>query len=522
MVQLPLISTGTPWLRRALVASAIVHLMIVGGGSWLSRDHETHEVELVDIEVAPEAPKAEALPEEIVRAQEKELADSHADEPASAPPMPGEGIAEDAGVPDATIDAAPDATPDASIDAAVPNVAATDDAGTSTTDDAAAIAASETGGSSSNDAATVAASDDAGTTVASVLGPPSTDTTADAHVAPPIADSFAAGSAETSEPAVDGAPTTAGTAANLLGYFPAGHVVTVMERLDRVRGTEWAAHAEKLMKPLPDYHALFGDGDVKLVDKFETLVISTPSPRDAAATTLVARTTMSRPALRAFLGSPTSPVVWSAGKGGLVGRRTHPLFPNDTRVFLSPFAGWFLLVPPSDVPGMLGIARGNIDRVEATATLPPWFASIRSIEKESGDPSGPAVVVTLGFQPIRQKIPDGIDLALGVKTVPLPDRVTVTMELVPHGWRVRGNMHFASDADAGEFAAAVATIQQRIRSSSLLAAPLRQQHLLNAVIGLSLQRTGPRVSYGTSLSIADARALFAFAATTLDEHFAKP
>ena len=514
MVQLPLISTGTPWLRRALVASAIVHLVIGGGGVWLSRDHETHEVELVDIEVAPEAPKAEALPEEIVRAQEKDLADSHDDEPASAPPLPGDGVAEDAGVPDATIDAMIDARPDAMIDAGVENVAAADDAAPG---DAPAIVAN-----AANDAASVAASDDAGTTVASVLGPPSTDTPVDAGAPPAIADSFGTGSATTNEPAVDGAPTTAGTAANLLSYFPDGHVVTVMVRLDRVRGTEWAAHAEKLMKPLPDYHALFGDGDVKLVDKFETIVISTPSPRDAALTTLVARTTMSRPALRTFLASPTSPVVWSAGKGGLVGRRTHPAFPNDTRVFLSPFAGWFLLVQPSDVTGMLGVARGNIDRVEATAPLPPWLASIRSIEKESGDPRGPAVVVTLGFQPIRQKIPDGIDLALGVKTVPLPDRVTVAMELVTQGWLVRGNMHFATDADASEFATAVATIQRRIRASSLLAAPLRQQHIFNAITGLSLQRTGPRVSYATSLSIADAHALFAFAAATLDDHFAKP
>jgi hypothetical protein len=505
-MQLPLISTGTPTLRRALVASAVLHVVLVGGGSWRSCTHETHEVEVVDIEVAPEAPKAEALPEETVRAREKALAEAHDDEAASAPAN-GESTVEDAGVPDAApdaaVDAALDAALDAEIDAEVPMVAATDDAGDAT-DDARA------------------ASDDAGTTVASVLGPPSSDTLVDGGVGPTIADSFAAGSAAVTEPAVEGAPTTAGTAANLLAYFPAGHVVTVMLRLDRVRGTEWAAQAEKLIKPLPDYRALFGDGDVKLVDKFETLVISTPSPRDAAVTTLVARTTMARPALRAFLESPASPVVWSAGKGGLVGRRTHPAFPNDTRVFLSPFAGWFLLVQPSDVTGLLTIARGNLDRVEATAPLPAWLQSVRSIEKESGDPRGPAVVVTLGFHPIRQKIPDGIDIAIGVKEVPLPDRVSVAMELVPKGWLVRGNLHFASDADAREFTTAVATIQQRVHDSSLLAGPLRAQHVLNAVTGLSLQQTGPRVSYATSLSIADARALFGFAATTLADHFAKP
>ena len=87
----------------------------------------------------------------------------------------------------------------------------------------------------------------------------------------------------TDEPAVAGAPTTAGTAANLLTYFPAGHVVTALIRFDRLRGTEWAIQAERLLRPMPDYQVLFGPRDAKLVDKLETLVISSPRPRDATA-----------------------------------------------------------------------------------------------------------------------------------------------------------------------------------------------------------------------------------------------
>ena len=60
------------------------------------------------------------------------------------------------------------------------------------------------------------------------------------------------------QPAVDGPPTSAGTAANLLAYFPTGHQVTALIRFDRLRGTEWAEPAEKLFQPMPDYQALFG------------------------------------------------------------------------------------------------------------------------------------------------------------------------------------------------------------------------------------------------------------------------
>ena len=48
---------------------------------------------------------------------------------------------------------------------------------------------------------------------------------------------------------------TAGTAANLLAYFPPGHVVTALVRFDRLRGTEWAATG-KVRLCLPDPAAL--------------------------------------------------------------------------------------------------------------------------------------------------------------------------------------------------------------------------------------------------------------------------
>jgi hypothetical protein len=48
---------------------------------------------------------------------------------------------------------------------------------------------------------------------------------------------------------------------------------------------------------------------------------------------------------------------------------------------------------------------------------------------------------------------------------------------------------------------------------------LRRQHALNVITGLSMQRTGARVSYATSISIADARAILSAAAQTLGGYF---
>ena len=57
---------------------------------------------------------------------------------------------------------------------------------------------------------------------------------------------------------------------------------------------------------------------------------------------------------------------------------------------------------------------------------------------------------------------------------------------------------------------------------ALVDAAMTAWRALNALTGLSLARSGARVSYGTSVSIADARALLAGMAQALDAYFANP
>jgi hypothetical protein len=514
-VQTPLLPTGTPWLRRALVVSVAVHAITGLIGRWALAPADSHETTVVDIEVAPEAPKAEALPLEIDKPREVVAAAQETDEP-KPPPEPVGEIPIDAGVdapPDAPIDARrrPDAAVDAEPDATAAPMVAEADAGVA--DDAAeADAAAQVAMAGSGDGS---AASETGSGSDSRAGGGSGSGDGSAAIA---GDGVTPGGIV--QPPVDGAPTTAGTAANLLAYFPAGHTVTVLVRFDRLRGSEWALLAERLFKPMPDYHVLFGERDAKIADHFETLVVSTPRPRDATATTLVVRTNMTRPVLRAFLDQPTTPIAWAPARGGLIGRRGGKLmFPGDRRVFLSPYKGWFLLVQPTDIGTLSATAAGELDKVEATDKLPGWLSAIRTIETESGDARGPALVVTLGFKGKPFKLPDGMDIALGVKQVPMPERVSLAMELVKQGWLVRGNLRFASEQEATEFCTSLESVKQRVIDTKVLSEPLRRQHLLNALTGLSVQRAGVRVSYATSISIADARALMAAAAATLDQYY---
>ncbi|MBA3457800.1 MAG: hypothetical protein H0T42_32255, partial [Deltaproteobacteria bacterium] len=341
---------------------------------------------------------------------------------------------------------------------------------------------------------------------------------------PAIAAGAGSGSASTSDqPAVDGAPTTAGTAANLLNYFPPGHIVTAMIRFDRLRGTEWAAQAERLFRPMPDYRVLFGPTNAKIADRLDTLVISTPSPRDPRETTLVARTNLGRAALRDFLGATTA-VTWSAAKGGLLGKRTGKTFPGDKRVIISPFRSWFMLAKPSDLGTLTMPAPGDLDVVEAKGKLPAWIGGIRSIEAESGEPYGPALVVTIasGGERIDLK---GNDFGLGIQTVPTPDRLTFAMELVKtgkqQGWYLRGNLRFGSEKEAAEFVTIAESAKQRVDDSRALQLVMGKP-IARVVKNLSFKRTGGAVSYATSMSIADARAILDVAAQQLDSYYGAP
>lgn len=518
-----LFSTGTSWLTRAVLVSAFLHVVVAVIWWQLRKPDDETPKTTVDIELAPPPPKVEALPEEVAKAPQSAPAAQQTGGTEEAPPEEDVLAAIDAGV-DAPVDAAIDAPakkrkrPDAALVAEGLDDAGIDggddggtalavdpglvDAGVELGGDAGLVAATESGSGTGSGVGMGSGSDGSGVAAATETGSGSGTPGMD------------------NQPAVAGAPTSAGTAANLLAYFPAGHQVTALIRFDRLRKTEWAAPAERLFKPMPDYKVLFGARDAGVADKFDTLVISSPRPEDATATTLVVRSALTRPKLRDYLANAATPITWTVAKGGMYGKRSGKLFNGDKRVLLSPWRNWIVLAHPDDLPGLTGASKGVIDTVETKAALPPWLQTIRTIEAESGDDKekGPALVLTLAGPGHRYDIPD---IGLGITSLPSPQRISLALELVDQGgWFIRGNIVFANEADAKEFEQAVRDVQQKIVDSRILSALLKRQHALNAVKNLSVARAEARVSYATSVSIADMRAVMAAAAATLDGYFA--
>lgn len=492
------------WLPRALVLSALLHALLwgvaalaAGGGS----DRRSRD-DLVDIELAPPPPKAEALPKEKAMAPEAVAA-----APAPAPEPEAGGSLRDAG-PDAGPDARPDAAPDAR-----PRRRRKPDAGPDAAPDAAVDAGADAGeqdatayalldAGQATDAATDAATDGA---LASVTDAPPGDGGV-AALAP--------------EDGLGDTPTSAGTAANLLAYFPKGHLVTALVRFDRLRNTRWAEPSEAIFAPMPDYRALFGGGKPRLVERFDTLVISSPKPRDPTATILAGRSVMSRRELRELFERQGTPITWSTVSGGALGERTGPrVLPGDPRVVLAPAAGWFFLAAPADLPGLTAPRAGELDTATATVPLPPWLAAVQTIDREAGEARGPAVILTVTATRARWKVPE---VGLGVTSVPAPERATLAMELVKQGFVVRGNVKLASDTEAEELVMAVETARKAIGDSTFLQSVLRRANAYNAVMGLSVKRTGSRVAYATSISIKDAEILMALAGAAVQEYFGKP
>ncbi len=309
-------------------------------------------------------------------------------------------------------------------------------------------------------------------------------------------------------------PAPAGADANLLAYFPAGERVTVLMRLDRIRGTPWAAKVEDMVRPMPDYKSIIGQRGATIADLFDALVISTPAPTDVTKTTLVARFSRKPSSMRRFLDHRGARVKWRPGRGGAVGERLKSpvVAPNDRRVFLLPMAGWILLARPALVGNLSQRATRDLDAYPPATTLPQWLQQIPAIEHEAGDAEGPALVVTL------QDLAPRIELPI-VGGLDLPDRVTVALTVDPHGFIARGNMLFASDAAAAKFIVDADRMKKDLTESYLGKLALARMHAFNAVNGLSFKQAGPKVGFATSLSVGDALELLARAAVMVQAYF---
>jgi len=311
---------------------------------------------------------------------------------------------------------------------------------------------------------------------------------------------------------------SSGTAANLLTYFPRGHVVTLLVRLDRLRGTEWAERIDAILAPLPDYRSLMGSETVRLADSFDLMVVSSPQPEDPRATTLMMRARMTPAEYRDFIDQPDAPVTWAPVKGGTVGRRgaSPRVMPGDDRVFLAWAPSWMILTHPRDLGTLLTPRPGtDLDRSARPLSLPPWLSRAATIADEAGEPTGPALMVTAaGMFPAQIPL-----LGDGGASLPGPEQATITLEIRPDGMWLRGNLRYADDNAAATAVDAIERLRVGLLGDRMVRFTLERVGAVHPLENLTVLQTGRRVAFATSASIAESRAMLAIVATFVSAHF---
>jgi hypothetical protein len=182
------------------------------------------------------------------------------------------------------------------------------------------------------------------------------------HRAQPAADGTLAAKADAREQAGQASPIedqdTPAPTSDLSAYGPKGSRLTVLLRLDRLRGTEFVAPVDALLARLPDRRDLLEGTDLDLFQSFDALLIATPHPLDPSVTFLAARHRLDDSGLRVALSrgarATDRVIAWRTEGGRPVGER-HPrrgLPPGtppsrDDRIIVLAAPGLAIVTPPS-------------------------------------------------------------------------------------------------------------------------------------------------------------------------------
>ena len=153
-------------------------------------------------------------------------------------------------------------------------------------------------------------------------------------------------------------PDAPAPTSDLGAYGPKGSRLTVLLRLDRLRGTDFVAPVDALLQRLPDRRDLLEGTDLDLFQSFDALLIATPHPLDPTVTFLAARHHLDDAQLRAALSRGAKAtdrvIAWRSEGGRPVGERrprrglppgTPPS--RDDRLIVLAAPGLAVVTPPA-------------------------------------------------------------------------------------------------------------------------------------------------------------------------------
>jgi hypothetical protein len=173
-------------------------------------------------------------------------------------------------------------------------------------------------------------------------------------------------------------PDAPAPTSDLGAYGPKGSRLTVLLRLDRLRGTDFVAPVDALLQRLPDRRDLLEGTDLDLFQSFDGLLIATPHPLDPTVTFLAVRHHLDDAQLRSALtrgAKATDRVIAWRSEGG------RPVGERRPRRGLPPAAG-----PPSRDDRLIVLAAPGL----AVVTPPAYRALLLAPPKPNPGPDGGA------------------------------------------------------------------------------------------------------------------------------------
>ena len=299
----------------------------------------------------------------------------------------------------------------------------------------------------------------------------------------PGKDAKTAGSTPTDDDAGP-APTS-----DLGAYAPQGSRLTMLMRLDRLRGTDYAAPVAEMLMRLPDGRDFVTGTGLDLFTDLEALLVATPNPLDASVTFLAVRHHLDDAKVRAALtrGAKASDytLAWRTQDGRPIAER-HPLearrrWRDDRLIMLAapgltvvtPRAYRALLLAPAAPPdGGVAAGTGPDGGASAAASASAsgmkggWATLLTRIDAEQGlmPPDGAVMVNAVDMFKSRapapgeapelygMPIPAAINAVIGIADTPSLD---VTAE-------------FKTDATAQQWETQWPTVQRKLRTHPLL------------------------------------------------------
>jgi hypothetical protein len=177
-------------------------------------------------------------------------------------------------------------------------------------------------------------------------------------------------------PALVEDPDAPAPTSDLGAYGPKGSRLTVLLRLDRLRGTDFVAPVDALLQRLPDRHDLLEGTDLDLFASFDALLIATPHPLDPTVTFLAVRHHLDDAQLRQALtrgAKATDRVIAWRTEGG------RPVGERRPRRGLPPVAG-----PPSRDDRLIVLAAPGL----AVVTPPAYRALLFAPPKPAAAADG--------------------------------------------------------------------------------------------------------------------------------------